>query len=126
MKGVLNIKTIYLILGLLFIFLGAIGIFLPVWPTTPFVLVSIFFFSRSNKDFEEYILNNKWIGTHIRNYIETKSMNRDFKIKTLLFLWLGLLISMLFQSNWIVIGILALVGVLVTIHISLLKNTDPK
>lgn len=114
-------KILYLILGLLFVSLGFIGIFIPVWPTTPFILLSIFFLSKSNKDFNQYILNNKWIGRHIRNYYEKRSMEKSFKIKTLTFLWVGLIIAILLQDSFILIGVLGLIGLTVTIHILLLK-----
>lgn len=115
---------VFLVLGLFSVSLGIIGIFLPVLPTTPFILLSMYFFSKSNKDFNEYVMNNKWFGKHIRNYYENRSMTKSFKIKTILFLWFGLSIAILLQANEIVKIVLGVIGILVTIHILLLKNHE--
>jgi uncharacterized membrane protein YbaN (DUF454 family) len=116
-------NTIYTFLGLLFVSFGVIGIFLPVWPTTPFILVSVFLFSRTNNRFDDYIMRNKWVGSHLKNYMENKKMDRSFKIKTTLFLWIGLSLSMLFSTNTTLIIILAMIGVAVSAHIWLLRES---
>jgi uncharacterized membrane protein YbaN (DUF454 family) len=120
----LQMKQIYVYFGFMSISAGVIGIFLPVMPTTPFLLLSIWFFHKTDTDFEKAILKNKWVGNHIRNYLQNRSMERSFKWKTILFVWLGLGISIYTQTNLFIIGILAFIGISVTVHICLLKNKE--
>lgn len=54
-------------LGFVFLGLGAIGVFLPVWPTTPFVLLSVACFSSSPR-IKAWILRNKFFREHVENY----------------------------------------------------------
>jgi uncharacterized membrane protein YbaN (DUF454 family) len=114
-------KHIYAYFGFMSISAGLVGIFLPVMPTTPFLLLSIWFFHKTDSDFEDVILKSKWIGPHLQAYMDNRTMNPSFKWKTLVFLWIGLGISILLQSNPYVMGLLALIGFLVTGHILLLK-----
>lgn len=116
-------NTLYTFLGVFSVSLGVVGIFVPVWPTTPFVLLSVVLFSRTDKRFDDYILNNKWIGRHVRNYMERRQMNKAIKLKTIGFVWIGLIISMLLQSNFYIIILLGVIGSVVTIHIYKLKET---
>lgn len=61
-------KIGYLTLGWLSLALGVIGIVLPLLPTTPFVLLSAFCFSRSSKRFHLWLLNHKVFGSLIRDW----------------------------------------------------------
>ena len=115
-------NQLYVALGLLSVSLGVIGIFVPVWPTTPFVLLSVVLFSRSDKRFDEYVLNNRWFGPFLRNYLEHRRMTTPAKIKSIAFVWVGLGISIYVQDNPLVIGLLILIGAMVTMHLALLKT----
>ena len=62
------IRTLYLTTGLFFVLLGLIGVLLPLVPTTPFLLVAAFCFSRSSERLHNYLLNHKWFGHYIRDW----------------------------------------------------------
>jgi uncharacterized membrane protein YbaN (DUF454 family) len=115
-------KHLYLYFGFASISAGLVGIFLPVMPTTPFILLSIWFFHKTDSEFEQVILKNRWIGSHIRYYMQDRSMKRSFKWKTIVFVWLGLGISIYLQSNLYIRALLAVIGLAVTIHIALLNK----
>ena len=71
LKNYFTIKNyIYIFLGLLFLVLGFIGLLLPVIPTTPFILVSVWFFARSSKKLENWLVNHKIFGKSIRDWKE--------------------------------------------------------
>ncbi|UTW04256.1 YbaN family protein [Amphritea atlantica] len=64
------IRIIFLISGLFFVLLGVIGLLLPLVPTTPFLLVAAFCFSRSSERLHQYLLNHRWFGHYIRDWEE--------------------------------------------------------
>jgi len=61
-------KVIYQILGLLFLGLGIIGVFLPLLPTTPFVLLTAGCFAKSSPRLHHWLLANKTFGPLISNW----------------------------------------------------------
>ena len=61
-------RAIYLFAGYLSLALGLIGVVLPLLPTTPFVLLAAFFFSRSSEKLHKKLLNNKIFGELIRRW----------------------------------------------------------
>ena len=68
--------------------LGVLGMFLPILPTTPFLLLAAACFSRSSSRFYNWLLTNRWCGTYIRNYREGRGIELRHKVVTLLLLWL--------------------------------------
>ena len=61
-------RVTYLILGHLFLVIGFIGAFLPVLPTTPFLLLSAFFYSKSSERLHNWMLNHKMLGPPLRDW----------------------------------------------------------
>lgn len=64
------IRMFYLLAGFIFILLGIIGLLLPLIPTTPFLLLATFCFSRSSKRLHQYLLNQPLFGHFIRDWEE--------------------------------------------------------
>ncbi len=62
------IRLLYLLAGLLCVLLGLIGVVLPLLPTTPFLLLAAFCFSRSSERLHQYLLNHPWFGQLIRDW----------------------------------------------------------
>ncbi|MCP4596564.1 YbaN family protein [Neptuniibacter sp.] len=62
------VRALYLIAGLLCVLIGLIGVILPLLPTTPFLLVAAFCFSRSSERLHQYLLNHPIFGGLIRNW----------------------------------------------------------
>lgn len=83
-------KKLYLILGCLSLFLGVIGIVLPVLPTTPFLLLSAFLFERSSKKFHDFLLENKVFGRYIKDYKEKKGITYKNKVIAITVMTLGM------------------------------------
>ncbi len=61
-------KAIYLSFGIAFVILAFIGIFLPLIPTTPFLLLSAYFFSQSNEKYYQWLLDHKIFGQIITDW----------------------------------------------------------
>jgi uncharacterized membrane protein YbaN (DUF454 family) len=115
-------KYIFIILGSLFLTLGIIGIFLPVLPTTPFLLLTSFFYLKSSKKLHNWLINHKVFGEYIYNYITYKGVKKKDKIKSLILLYLTLSISFYLVDIIHVKIFLILVAIGVTIHILKLKT----
>jgi uncharacterized membrane protein YbaN (DUF454 family) len=104
--------------GTFFLGLGIIGIFLPLLPTTPFLLLAAACYARSSKRFYNFLLNNKWLGNYIKNYRERKGIPLKIKILSISFLWIVIGYSAIFVVH-IFLGkiVIILIAVGVTIHI---------
>jgi hypothetical protein len=55
-------KILFLIAGHFFLALGLVGAILPILPTTPFLLLAVFFYSKSNSKLHSWLMNNKYFG----------------------------------------------------------------
>lgn len=115
-------KKLYLILGCLSLILGAIGIFLPLLPTTPFILLSAFLFEKSSEKFHKLLLENKIFGKYIKDYTEKKGITYKNKIIALTIMTLGMGKGFFSMQNIYGRGTLVIVFLGVSIHILKLKT----
>lgn len=124
-KRVKVTRAIWLVTGLICLSLGALGIVLPILPTTPFLIAAAACFCKSSTRMYNWLLNNKWVGEYIRSYKEGRGLPMGAKITTLAFLWATIGISTVFFLNWLLPSQLVLpiqlimitVAVGVSIHI---------
>jgi len=73
-------RTVYLVSGFAALALGALGAFLPLLPTVPFVLLAAFCFARSSPELERRLLEHPQFGSHIRDWREKGAISRKGKI----------------------------------------------
>jgi len=103
--------------------IGIIGAFIPILPTTPFLLLAAACYTRSSERFYQGLINNRIFGAYVRNYIEGRGMPIRMKILTILLLWLTIGLSITFGVQNIVVRIVLIcIAVGVTAHISLIKK----
>ena len=103
--------------------LGIIGIFVPILPTTPFLLLAAACYMRSSERFYQWLINNRIFGAYVRNYIEGRGMPVRIKIFTILLLWLAIGLSIAFAvQNSVVRVVLVSIAVGVTVHIALIRK----
>ena len=76
---------IYVGIGLISFVLGAIGVILPVLPTTPFLLLSAYCFAKGSKRFNNWFLNTKIYKKHLESFVNEKAMTLKQKILILAF-----------------------------------------
>jgi uncharacterized membrane protein YbaN (DUF454 family) len=120
-----KLKKIFLITcGSIFLALGILGIFLPLLPTTPFLLLTATCYAKSSKKLLKRLLDNRIIGKYITDYRQNKGIRKSIKIYVLSLLWTTITLSIVFFTDdaiWIKI-LLGCVAVGVTIHISTFKT----
>lgn len=108
--------------GLICVALGVAGIFLPLLPTTPFLLLAAACFVRSSPRLDAWLMSHRIFGSYIRNYRDHGAISRGSRNLTLAFLWLTLGLSAAFAATGLHLHIfLLLVGVCVTWHLMRLK-----
>lgn len=73
-------NILFLILGWICIALAVVGIFLPLLPTTPFLILAAFLFSKGSKRLHEWLLNQKTFGPIIRNWEENGAIAPRAKV----------------------------------------------
>ncbi len=116
-------KSLLAMCGMVAVGLGAAGIFLPLLPTTPFLLLAAACFFRSSDRLYNWLIQHRCFGHYIRQYREHRAISRQAKIATLLLLWGTLAFSGLavLESPWGRILLLA-VGIGVTLHVLSMKT----
>ena len=115
-------KTFLIALGFLCLGLGAIGIIMPLVPTTPFVLLAAICFSKSNETFHRWLQRSPFFGPFIENYRTKQGVDKSLKVIGILFVWTGLIVSMFTVGTIWIIPVLTTVGIGVTIHLLFIKT----
>ena len=113
------VRALLIAAGTICLGLGAIGIFLPVLPTTPFLLLATACYMRSSERLHKWLLNNRWFGEYIRNYQAGRGIPMRTKIITLTVLWGTISFSafFIFTEVLLVQVILLCVAAGVTVHL---------
>ena len=71
----MNIKKIlYIILGCLCLGLGCVGVVLPILPTVPFFLVTVFCFAKSSQRLHDWFVGTSLYKKHLESYVQKKGM----------------------------------------------------
>jgi uncharacterized membrane protein YbaN (DUF454 family) len=116
-------RKILIIIGTISTGLGIIGILVPVLPTTPFLLLAAACYARSSERFHSWLLNNRYLGRYIRDYVQGKGTPPRIKAITIALLWITIGLSVAFVvPNLIVRLILIAIGLGVSTHIILLRT----
>ncbi len=86
-------KYLYVLLGFISLTLGIIGIFLPILPTTPFLLLTLFLFAKGSSRLEQWFLQTELYRKHLQSFHERRSLSKKSKIAILSFASTMLLIG---------------------------------
>ena len=116
-------KFIYIAIASLSVCMATLGIFLPILPTTPFLLLAIWLYMRSSKSGVKMIMSNRLLAPYVHSYFSRKGIEPHVLKRILLTLWLTLGAAMAIYHNRLhVILILAACGIGVTIHLYLKRQ----
>ncbi len=120
-----ELRYVYISIGVFFVIVGAIGAFVPLLPTTPFLIVSAACFMRSSPRLYRWLIDNRVLGPFIRNWQENRSIPRVSKIIALAMIvgicWPGILVAA--DSNQLRIAASIVLLIPVTI-ISRIRTTE--
>lgn len=111
-------KILFIVLGSFALVLGVVGIFMPLLPTTPFLLLAAALYCRSSKRLYEWLLNQKRLGPYIRNFREYKAIPLRVKILSVTLVWLTLLYCAYITHEHLWVSILMIgIATAITWHI---------
>lgn len=86
-------KVLLVVAGSLCLGLAVLGIFLPLLPTTPFLLLASACYVRSSERLHGWLMGNRVLGGYIRNFRERRGVPLRARVTTVVLLWLPLLYS---------------------------------
>ena len=116
-------RILFFTAGTISLILGAIGVLLPILPTTPFLLLSAACYLRSSTRMYQWLFNNRIFGEYLSNYRDGKGITLNTKIFALTLLWVTILYSALFIIVlWVVQLALFIIAIAVSVHIILLPT----
>jgi uncharacterized membrane protein YbaN (DUF454 family) len=104
--------------------LGVIGAFLPILPTTPFLILATVLSYNSSPKMRQWLLDHPVFGDTIQNYLETRSITTTALRSALITLWLCLLVSIFLVGTIWVSTMLLVLGGLVTFYLLGLQRID--
>lgn len=93
-------KLLYMTIGWISLALGAIGVMLPILPTTPFLLLATWSFAKGSKRFHTWLKNTRFYQKHMHSFVKQRAMSLKSKVMILTFASTMLLIAMHFMEAW--------------------------
>jgi len=120
------LKALLVICGTVCVALGVIGIFLPLMPTTVFLLMAAACYARSSDRFYQKLVNHRFLGVYIRNSREGRGMRRRDKAITLALLWISMGATMIWTAKgmWLRL-LLTAIAIGVTVHVARIRVFEP-
>lgn len=120
-----TIRYALLFLGFFAVALGVAGIFLPVLPTVPFLLLAAACFTRSSERFYTWLMDHAHLGPMVRPYIEGQGLRNSAKKKAISLIWISITLSIyLLKDRYLVQGALAVVAIGITLYLLQLPTIE--
>ena len=127
MRPLTAVRRAFLIVaGLLSVVVGAIGIIVPLLPTTPFLLLAAVCFVRSSDRLYRWLTTNRVFGSYLRNYQEHRAMPAGMKWCAVSVLWLTIGLSIVAIDHLPVRVLLVVVAIGVTILIARIRTLEKR
>ena len=119
-------RMILISLGWLCVSLGFIGIFVPGIPTTIFLIIALWAFTKSSKKLRHWLLNHKRFGPILNNWQQHKVVPRRAKILMVVLMSLAVVLFYYsLQNLYLTIGLIIIL-VLVAIYVISLPSKIPE
>jgi uncharacterized membrane protein YbaN (DUF454 family) len=108
--------------GTIFLAIGAIGVAVPLLPTTPFLLLAAFCYARGSKRLYNWLLEHRYLGIYLRAYERGEGVGNSAKALSLLLLWGTMMATIVFLvDNVVVMLVIVAIGLGVSVHIITIK-----
>lgn len=118
-------RVVFLIAGGLSLGTGMVGMFVPVLPTTCFLLLAAWCFARSSPRLHRWMFTNRWFGEYLHDYREGRGIPRALKVGSLSLMWLTIGGSVVFAISTLWVRVLLLAIALgVTVHVAGLRDSQ--
>ncbi|SEN63483.1 hypothetical protein SAMN05428959_102698 [Duganella sp. CF517] len=118
-------KTVFNLIGCMAVALGVLGIFLPLLPTTPFLLLASACFARGSSRLHHWLQTNRVFGKYLRDYENGKGIPLRGKVWILLFMWASMGYS-IWRTDLLYVRVLVvLIGCCVTLYLTRFVPTMP-
>ncbi|TGY41516.1 DUF454 domain-containing protein [Clostridium sartagoforme] len=101
-------KYIYITVGLIAVVLGAIGVALPILPTTPFLLLASYCFAKGSERFNNWFINTKLYKNHLESFVNERAMTLKQKVALLAFADFMLAFPLILIDSLIMKGVIVL------------------
>ncbi|MEI0579904.1 YbaN family protein [Brachyspira pilosicoli] len=92
-------RILFIVLGFIFLGVGAVGIVVPILPTTPFLLLASFFFAKGSKRFHDWFLSTKLYKRYLESFVKSRAMTLKGKLTILIPVSCMLIITFIFVDN---------------------------
>ncbi|ANN63109.1 membrane protein [Brachyspira hyodysenteriae] len=92
-------RILFICLGFIFVGIGAVGIVVPILPTTPFLLLASFFFAKGSKKFHDWFMSTKLYKKYLESFVKSRAMTLKSKLTILLPVSAMLIITFIFVNN---------------------------
>jgi len=119
------IRLAFNLVGTLAVVLGLIGVFLPLLPTTPFLLLATACYMRGSERMANWLMNNRLFGSYVRDFHENRGIRRKTKLWALGITWVSLGISAWVMPVAWIRPLLLIPGIGVTIYLWRYKTRPP-
>ena len=110
-------KIWFNLVGCIAVVLAVLGVFLPLLPTTPFLLLASACFARGSTRMHAWLLDNRLFGSYLRNFEEGRGIPLRGKIVAIGLLWLSMAYSVSRVGSWPLRALLILIAVCVTVYL---------
>lgn len=121
-----GVRYALLLLGWLSVALGVLGIFLPVLPTTPFLLLAAACFMRSSARFYHWLVQHPRLGPWIHDYLAGEGIPARAKVYAIGLMWASISLSSVLVPLFWARAFMLSSAVLVTLYILRLKTLPPR
>jgi len=117
-------KFIFILLGTISLAVGVTAIFIPGLPTTPFLLLTAWLYTKSSERLYRWLISSRLIGPYILEFKKNKGMTRRTKIQAIGTMWVMITISTLFLIDGLLIKlILVALGIVGTVVMGWMVRT---
>ena len=103
-------KIVWILLGTLSLGIGCIGIILPLLPSFPFFLLTLYCYTKSSEKLRKWFISTSIYQKHLEYYLTHKAMNKKMKIKIMIIVTILISFGFMMMSS-VFIGRIILVGV---------------